>query len=604
MQLSENLLFAGRYRLISRIGMGGFSEVWKVADEMAEDRHMALKVYAPERGLDEHGIKQFRREYAITLDLNHPNLLKAYHFDVFNGSPYLLMPLCTGGSLYSKLAEKGPLTEKQLAELLLQLAAALEYLHRKDVTHQDIKPDNVLIDDDGNYLLVDFGISSRLRVTMQKSTTTAKSMTVAYAPPEKFLSMAKLGPEGDVFSLGVMMVELLTGDLPWNGMGGAYLRPDSLPMALPESISQGLTALIQRCTAYDPAQRPAPKELREAAERFLSSGNWAPPMLLNMGRKTEVIANLQPTSTIETILPEQPSQSDRNPKLGNKTGAINDKRKKIILGVGTIALMLVLAITFTIWPQGVQNEEATIVTEDSSGLAISQIDIMTMVPLDTAPMLTENPKPTKRDTLTIEPELPKLIKRDTVVIEPETPKLTKRDTVAKTDNTDWKDLENYKDVSTALYGKKKKKTKEAIIKPKYDDADRFYEGLAGVKLNNKWGYIDNTGKEVIPFKYERAGYFFEGLASVKFSSQWGFIDKTGSEVIPFKYEGAGEFREGLAVVKLYGKFGFIDKTGREVITIKYDNADWKFSGGLAKVELNGKTFYINKQGKCVKGDCP
>lgn len=274
MHLAVDQIFAGRYRLLGKIGVGGFSEVWKVADEMAEDRIMVLKVYAPERGLDEFGIKQFRREYAITQDLNHPNLLKANYFDIANGSPFLIMPFCEGGSLYSKIQHSGTLNEPQLAQMLLQIASGLEYLHRRDIVHQDIKSDNVLVDGEGNYLLTDFGISSKLRSTLQKSTTAAKAMTVAYAPPEKFKGNAVIGPEGDIFSLGVLIIEVLTDHLPWNGMGGAYVRPDSEAPTLPVQFSDKLNLLIQRCLTFAPNERPTASEIKLLAQNYLSSNSW------------------------------------------------------------------------------------------------------------------------------------------------------------------------------------------------------------------------------------------------------------------------------------------------------------------------------------------
>ena len=135
---------------------------------------------------------------------------------------------------------------------------------------------------------------------------------------------------------------------------------------------------------------------------------------------------------------------------------------------------------------------------------------------------------------------------------------------------------------------------------KYDWKGEYYQGLASVSLNGKYGFIDKTGKEVIPIKYDDAAESFsEGLAEVKLNDKWGFIDKTGKEVIPIKYDNAYSFSEGLAKVKLNDKWGFIDKTGKEVIPIKYDNA-YSFSEGLAEVELNNKWFYINQKGEYAK----
>lgn len=146
------------------------------------------------------------------------------------------------------------------------------------------------------------------------------------------------------------------------------------------------------------------------------------------------------------------------------------------------------------------------------------------------------------------------------------------------------------------YGFKLKSTEEVVIPIMYDDVDYvFGAGLAGVKLNDKWGFIDKTGKVRIPIKYESKNCFDEGLASVAINGKWGFIDKEGNEVIPFVYDGAEYFTEGWAQVKLNNKWGFINKAGNITIHIKYDYLD-NFSEGLAAAELNGKYGYIDKTG--------
>jgi hypothetical protein len=142
------------------------------------------------------------------------------------------------------------------------------------------------------------------------------------------------------------------------------------------------------------------------------------------------------------------------------------------------------------------------------------------------------------------------------------------------------------------------KTGKEIIPLKYDGAHSFSEGLVVVELNEKYGFIDTTGKEVIPLKYDDAWSFSEGLANVKLNGKWGIIDKTGKEVIPPKYDDAWSFSEGLAMVKLNAKYGFIDKTGKEVIPLKYDRAGY-FSEGLVWIELNEKYGFIDTTGKEV-----
>jgi|GEM_PF-2314487 len=269
-----NNLFANRYLLLEKIGLGGFSEVWKAQDQMAEDTVVAIKIYAPERGMDELGLKQFRREYAVVLNLNHRHLLTARHFDVYNGSPYLVMPFINGGSVYSDMMEHGPWSEEKMAKLISQMAEALDFLHDNDVLHQDIKPDNILIDTRGNYLLTDFGISSRLRSSLRKSTTTATAMTVAYAPPERFHGTQEAQEAGDIFSFGVLLYELSVGDVPWMGAGGVVVKADSDPIALPDTYSKRFQQLVQACLRFDVSQRPTAETLQKWAAEFSREGAW------------------------------------------------------------------------------------------------------------------------------------------------------------------------------------------------------------------------------------------------------------------------------------------------------------------------------------------
>ena len=148
-------------------------------------------------------------------------------------------------------------------------------------------------------------------------------------------------------------------------------------------------------------------------------------------------------------------------------------------------------------------------------------------------------------------------------------------------------------------GKKKKyKTGDVVIPFKYDEVYNFSEGLAGVSLNGKWGFIDKSGKVVVPLNYDEANLFNEGLADVKLNGKWGFIDKSGKEVVPLKYDEAIFFYEGLAMVELNGKCGYINKSGKEVVPPKYDSVDY-FHEGLASVKLNGKWGIIDKSGKEV-----
>ncbi len=275
--LEKDTLFAGRYLLVRQVGVGGFSEVWQVRDEDAEGVTVALKVYAPNRGLDDDGIALFRKEYAIALPINHPHLLKVHYFGVYEGSPYLIMPYCASGSVGAHLMQGKIFSEEEAASLLRQIAGALAYLHSRtpSIIHQDIKPDNILIDEDGHYRLSDFGISSRIRHTIAKSTgRNTATLTVAYAPPERFDGSPRCVTTSDVFSLGVMLYELCTGDVPWMGSGGAALLKGAEIPNLPPPYSRRFNELVKSCLHPNPEKRPSATQLVRLATLFEEEGYW------------------------------------------------------------------------------------------------------------------------------------------------------------------------------------------------------------------------------------------------------------------------------------------------------------------------------------------
>jgi hypothetical protein len=142
-----------------------------------------------------------------------------------------------------------------------------------------------------------------------------------------------------------------------------------------------------------------------------------------------------------------------------------------------------------------------------------------------------------------------------------------------------------------------------IIKNKFDEAEDFSSGLARVKLNGVWGYIEKTGKEIIPLKYQYAYDFNDNIAMVGLDEKFGFIDKIGKEIIPLKYEWIGNYPDDLLKVRLNGKYGVIDKTGNEIISIKYEELGF-FHEGFARVTLDGKYGTIDKTGKEKMTDLP
>lgn len=271
-----NGVFAGRYQLDELLGEGNSSEVWKVRDRMADDAVVVLKIYAPEKGLDDNGVYQFKRNFSLSQQLSHPHLLKASHFDVWEGSPYLIMPFCPHGSLARLLKTNGPFSERQIALLLSQIGSALETLHRQEppVVHQDVKPENILRAQPDTFLLADYGISSQNKAVLPASGREEGSGTRAYAPPESFDPARKTDTSADIFSFGVTMFVLCTKKLPWGDSGGKSLLNGGEFPNLPEHYSAELNALLRACMSMNKAARPTADELAQKGKHFLETGSW------------------------------------------------------------------------------------------------------------------------------------------------------------------------------------------------------------------------------------------------------------------------------------------------------------------------------------------
>lgn len=287
----QHEVFAGRYLLEQLIGEGGFSEVWKARDQMADDAVVAIKVYAPEKGLDEWGLRQFKNEFSLTHNLSHPHLLKVNHFDIAEGSPYLVMSYCPYGTLGDGLRKTGAYSEKQVALVMYQIGQALEEIHRQvpAIIHQDIKPDNILLMQPDTYMLGDFGISSRIRHTLSRTTVNSQALTVAYAPPERFDRHPTANAASDIFSLGVTLYEMCTNNVPWEGAGGQCLLKGARVPALPPGFSPGLRQLLEVCLSADPEKRPTATEIHQKGKYFLDTGQWP------MARQKRKLAYLNTT---------------------------------------------------------------------------------------------------------------------------------------------------------------------------------------------------------------------------------------------------------------------------------------------------------------------
>ena len=267
MKYSEGCLLDGRYQLERFIGSGTFGEVW-VANDTATDLEVAIKVYV---SMDETGYKEFKKEFQISFELNHSNLLHANYLGVNpdDKCPYLVMPFCPDGSVSRHI---GSMSETDMWRFIRDVASGLAYLHSMNppIIHQDIKPDNILILRNGDFVITDFGISKQLRATLRKSANSLNSAgAISYMGPERFSKQYQAIRASDIWSLGASIFEIATEELPFCGMGGSLLKQGADMPELPEQYSRELNMICQSCMTKEPWNRPTAQQLADFASRYI-----------------------------------------------------------------------------------------------------------------------------------------------------------------------------------------------------------------------------------------------------------------------------------------------------------------------------------------------
>ena len=298
-------LYGGRYRLIRRIAIGGMGEVWDAKDEVIL-RNVAIKILKPEYMGDPGFLERFRTEARHAAKVNHEGIADVYDYGEESGNAFLVMELVPGESLATILEREKSLAPNRVLEILAQTARALHEAHSAGLVHRDIKPGNLLITPNGEVKITDFGIA---RVADQVSlTATGQVMgTVQYLAPEQATGKPAT-PATDVYSLGVVAYEAISGKRPFTGetqMAIALAQINEPPPPLDESIDQSVRELILDCLQKRPAERiGSALELAQRAEDLLGKPS--------KGRSnTRVIPVLPDESTTTTIIevtePEKPA---------------------------------------------------------------------------------------------------------------------------------------------------------------------------------------------------------------------------------------------------------------------------------------------------------
>jgi eukaryotic-like serine/threonine-protein kinase len=324
-----------RYRIVKPLGSGGMADVYLAHDDVL-DRDVALKVMSTRYASDEEFVERFKREAQSAAALSHPNIVSIFdRGEAEDRTYYIAMEYLSGGTLKDRILKGGALPARTSVAVALQIAEALRAAHERDVVHRDIKPHNILITGTGDVKVTDFGIA-RAASSSTMTRTGHILGTAHYISPEQAMG-EPVGPASDLYSLGVVLYEMLTGELPFDAdtpLGIAmkhvngHLRP---PQAVNPAIPDGINAVTVRLLAKHPEDRYASDaELIEDLERVVAG-------LEPADATTEMMTRIMPAAV--------PAATTRLAPASSPQGGRRDKKRR-----RTAPLILTLLALLTLIP--------------------------------------------------------------------------------------------------------------------------------------------------------------------------------------------------------------------------------------------------------------
>lgn len=359
-----------RYQIIKSIGEGGMANVYLAYDTIL-DRNVAVKVLRGDLATDEKFVRRFQREALSASSLSHPNIVEVYDVGEDNGQYYIVMEYIEGCQLKQLLKKRGRLTLSEVIDIMLQITDGLSVAHDAYIIHRDIKPQNIMILDSGLVKITDFGIAMAMNSTQLMQTNSVMG-SVHYLPPEQANGKGST-LQSDIYSMGILMYELLTGELPYKGDNAVEIALKHLKEKIPSvrdkypEIPQSVENIIIKATAKNPKNRYA--DARSMNEDLRTC--------LDDSRANEA----------KIVLPYPEFDEDRKPKNTAKTatkseGIVkeikteeveNTKRdNKVLITLFAVFTGIVLVITSIIVLLPVITNQTEIKVPDVSGLDISE----------------------------------------------------------------------------------------------------------------------------------------------------------------------------------------------------------------------------------------
>ena len=346
--LSKGQKINDRYEIIKTIGEGGMANVY-LANDTILDRKVAIKVLRGDLSNDEKFIRRFKREALSVSNLSHPNIVEVYDVGEEDGNYYIVMEYIEGKTLKQLLQKRGALTLNEVIDIMTQLTDGLAHAHEAYIIHRDIKPQNIMIEDNGLVKITDFGIAMALNST-QLTQTNSVMGSVHYLPPEQANGKGST-VKSDIYSLGILMYELLTGSVPFKGDTAVEIALKHMKEKIPSirkqnpTIPQSVENIVLKATAKNPKNRydnvrDMYKDLQTALQRD-NEKRLVYEYPENDLEETKVIP--QVTKEVKQVI-DKPTAKEEDTNDDSVLKEKNEKNKlPIILAVVLLGTLIVLA---------------------------------------------------------------------------------------------------------------------------------------------------------------------------------------------------------------------------------------------------------------------
>jgi eukaryotic-like serine/threonine-protein kinase len=369
---------SGRYKIMDMIGGGGMANVY-LAHDMILDRDVAVKMLRLDFANDDEFIRRFHREAQSATSLAHPNIVSIYDVGEEDGLYYIVMEYVDGQTLKQYIQQHAPVPVDEALEIMQQLTSAISHAHHNHIVHRDIKPHNILIDPNGTVKITDFGIAMALSATSITQTNSVLG-SVHYLSPEQARG-GMANKKSDIYSIGIVMFELLTGRLPFSGESAVSIALKHLQSETPSlkrwnpQIPQSVENIVLKATAKDPFHRydnvdEMEEDLRTALDaKRLNEEKFFIPEDDEATKAIPIITNDRPFHTLdETIIRKEAPVSQGQPE-----GKPEKKKKKKWPIILTILFLLILTagiVTVTKGPDLFGPKEVEI--PDVSGMEVEE----------------------------------------------------------------------------------------------------------------------------------------------------------------------------------------------------------------------------------------